>query len=125
MAKKHIMDLPTNVPRLKEGAGLFGGEVYDETKAPDAGKKGVKVKEFQEKRKEASKMPMRNIEPKGNFSGKVFGTNIKKFKKDKAEYVKKQSSPFNKEFYDIFRKGKPKIEDYSNPLPKPKKKLSI
>ena len=26
------MQLPTNVPRLKEGAGLFGGEVYDETK---------------------------------------------------------------------------------------------
>ena len=115
MAKKHIMDLPTNVPRLKKGAGLFDGEIYDETKAPDVGKKGVKLKEFQEKRKEASKMPMR----------KVFGTNIKKFKKDKAEYVRKQSSPFNKEFYDIFRKGKPKIEDYSNPLPKPKKKLSI
>jgi len=118
------MDLPTNVPRLKEGAGLFGGEVYDETKAPDVTKK-LKLEAFQDKLKEASKMPMKNIKPKGNFSGKVFGTDLNKFKKDKAEYTKKQGSLFNKEFYDIFRKGKPKIEDYSNPLPKPKKKLSI
>jgi hypothetical protein len=124
MAKKHIMDLPTNVPRLKKGAGLFDGEIYDETKAPNVTKK-LKLEAFQDKLKEASKMPMKNIKPKGNFSGKVFGTDLNKFKKDKAEYTRKQGSLFNKEFYDIFRKGKPKIEDYSNPLPKPKKKLSI
>ena len=124
MKKKHIMQLPTNVPRLKEGAGLFGGEVYDETKAPDVTKKR-KLEAFQDKLTEASKMPMKNIKPKGNFSGKVFGFDKPKFKQDTREYRKKQSSPFNKEFYDIFRKGKPKIEDYHNPLPKPKKKLSI
>ena len=125
MAKKHIMDLPTNVPRLKEGAGLFGGEVYDETKAPDIGKKGAKKEAFKKHTEISKGMPIKNIKPKDNFSGIVFGFDKPKFKQDTREYRKKQSSPLNKEFYDLFRKGKPKIEDYSNPLPKPKKKLSI
>ena len=124
MGKKHIMQLPTNVPRLKEGAGLFGGKVYDETKAPDVTKKR-KLEAFQDKLNEASKMPMKNIKPKGNFSGKVFGTDLNKFRKDKAEYTRKQGSLFNKEFYDIFRKGKPKLKDYGKPMPKPKKEIAI
>ena len=32
----------------------------------------------------------------------VFGTDLNKFRKDKAEYTRKQGSLFNKEFYDIF-----------------------
>ena len=124
MGKKHIMQLPTNVPRLKEGAGLFGGEVYDETKAPDVTKKR-KLEAFQDKLNEASKMPKKNIKTKGNFYGKVFGTDLNKFRKDKAEYTRKQGSLFNKEFYDIFRKGNPKLKDYGKPMPKPKKEIAI
>ena len=118
------MQLPTNVPRLKNGAGLFGGEVYDERKARDVGKRGNKL--FGEGfRDQAKNMPAKIIKPEKEFSGRVYGVNKNQYHKDRSEYIKKQGSLLNKEFWDLLRLGKPKLKDYGKPLPKPKKKIAI
>tara|TARA_R100001015_G_C4610602_1_gene165975 strand:+ start:827 stop:1201 length:375 start_codon:yes stop_codon:yes gene_type:complete len=124
MGKKHIMQLPTNVPRLKKGAGLFGGKVYDEV-GKDLGKYPM-TEDFQNKRREELKdMPVRSIKPKDNFSGRVYGVRKHDFLKDTSEYRKKATYPWNKEFWDLLRLGKPKQKDYINLPAKPKKKIAI
>ena len=124
MGKKHIMQLPTNVPRLKEGTGLFGGKVYDERKAPNVGKKGTKLfgDEF---RDQAKNMPSKIIKPEKESSGRVYGINKRQYLKDRSDYIKKQGSLLNKEFWDLLRLGKPKLKDYGKPMPKPKKEIAI
>ena len=69
---KHIMELPTNVPRLKKGAGMIelpdggkyfpGGERMSEF-APDIGKRGVKLGRLKGKLLEGFDMPTKVIKP--------------------------------------------------------------
>lgn len=119
------MQLPTNVPRLKNGAGLFGGKVYDERKAPDMWTQSHQ-ENIKEKIKEGKSASSRVIKPEGEFpKGRVYGVNKRQYLKDRSDYIKKQGSLLNKEFWDLLRLGKPKLKDYGKPMPKPKKEISI
>lgn len=104
MKKKHIMELPTNVPRLKKGAGMIelpdGGKYFPGGKrmsefAPDIGKRGVKLSRLKDKllnsfdmpttvikpTEEQSKMPIKEFMlPKDRYQ-----KDLKKFRKAKKE----------------------------------------
>lgn len=69
---KHIMELPTNVPRLKKGAGMIelpdGGKYFPGGKrmsefAPDVGKRGVKLRRLKGKLLDGFDMPTEVIKP--------------------------------------------------------------
>ena len=70
---KHIMELPTNVPRLKKGAGMIelpdggkyfpGGKRMSEFGAPDVGKPGARLRLLGDKLLESFDMPARIIKP--------------------------------------------------------------
>jgi hypothetical protein len=104
MKKKHIMELPTNVPRLKKGAGMIelpdggkyfpGGERMSEF-APDVGKRGVKLRRLKGKLLEGFDMPTKIIKPTKEQSKMPikefmlpkdrYQKDLKKFRKAKKE----------------------------------------
>ena len=74
---KHIMELPTNVPRLKKGAGMVelsdggkyfpGGKRISEFGAPDVGKPGV-INDINQERINKFKSNMKDIKPNNKQS---------------------------------------------------------
>jgi hypothetical protein len=107
---KHIMELPTNVPRLKKGAGMIelpdggkyfpGGERYDERKAPTTSESITK--DFNKR--------AFNIDSKGNITGtKNYTSRIIKPSKEQLDMPLKQGmTPRDRKAKDLkdYRKKK-------------------
>lgn len=101
MKKKHIMELPTNVPRLKKGAGMIelpdGGKYFPGGKRMDEFGKGIERFETFEKRRKISGQSGRVIKPTEEQSTMPIKEVMKpgdRRKKDLKEYRKKKKDTF-------------------------------
>jgi len=103
---KHIMELPTNVPRLKNGAGMIelpdggkyfpGGERMSEF-APDIGKRGVKLSRLKGKLLDSFDMPTKVIKPTKEQSKmpiKEFMLPKDRYQKDLEKFRKAKKESF-------------------------------
>jgi len=102
MKKKHIMELPTNVPRLKKGAGMIelpdGGKYFPGGKRMD--EFGTGLPQFEEIKREQRKISGQSgrvIKPTKEQSAMPIKEVMKpkdRRKKDLKEYRKKKKDTF-------------------------------